>query len=654
MPYLSDSEIVNFITDYIKKKTYNYAIMLNGEWGSGKTYFVKEKLIKAINLLKNCDVISVNQESESSNTNNLKSIYITLYGINTVDEIASRMLFTLLEIEGKTVTEKAKPLLPILELGVKFFTDKFVSSSLMNDTSSLVLSTFSHKNNYVFIFDDLERCKIPVESILGFINGFVEQNNQKAIIIANETEITQNKIQLNQELKYLLACSGEKIKFSKNEKLQTNNGGIDLADLNNRVEYIFGEDSHYKQIKEKLIGATITYHPDLTDTITSIIHQFIENNIEKQFNDLYSSYIDNIIEVMNNRNHTNLRTLQYSLLFFMRVSTLLSGRSLEKKTESILCKDIFFAILKQAIAFKQGNPRIVWESESVEFKYLSFDENRFNIPAYFNAFRFIDDYLYDSSFEHEKIENVLDNYSNKIKQNTGKDPIGKLKDYWRMEDKEVILELKNLKDWFLSSKYETQDYKFILSLLYKIKELGFNVYENEFFTRMLENIQQGAQLFDNYEEIQISKSNTYYSEYLKSAKLLDDYSLKSKKTRALSELRNIFDKEDWPTQFKDNYHENRDFYLRVGMFSSVSLIDCEKALNNASTEKFSDFRRIFISIYGNRNTMELLEKDSPAIQKLKKYLESAKYDQKTKEYNRKYFIDQINDVLAWKEKGHVK
>lgn len=41
----------------------------------------------------------------------------------------------------------------------------------------------------LYIFDDLERCDIPINKTLGYINQFVEHKGKKAIIIANEKEI---------------------------------------------------------------------------------------------------------------------------------------------------------------------------------------------------------------------------------------------------------------------------------------------------------------------------------------------------------------------------------------------------------------------------------------------------------------------------------
>lgn len=38
---LNDGEIIEVVKEYIDNAIYNYAVMIDGEWGSGKTYFVK-------------------------------------------------------------------------------------------------------------------------------------------------------------------------------------------------------------------------------------------------------------------------------------------------------------------------------------------------------------------------------------------------------------------------------------------------------------------------------------------------------------------------------------------------------------------------------------------------------------------------------------
>ena len=46
---MTEQQIKEEILRYLKDDSYNYAVLIDGEWGSGKTYFVKNTLAKAIN-----------------------------------------------------------------------------------------------------------------------------------------------------------------------------------------------------------------------------------------------------------------------------------------------------------------------------------------------------------------------------------------------------------------------------------------------------------------------------------------------------------------------------------------------------------------------------------------------------------------------------
>ena len=45
---LTDDDIVKEIVNYVDETLYNYAVMIDGEWGCGKTYFIQERLYKAL------------------------------------------------------------------------------------------------------------------------------------------------------------------------------------------------------------------------------------------------------------------------------------------------------------------------------------------------------------------------------------------------------------------------------------------------------------------------------------------------------------------------------------------------------------------------------------------------------------------------------
>ena len=72
-------DLVESILDYIRADYTDYAIMINGEWGSGKTYFWNNKIRNKI-------------ESMQLNGRKYKTIYMSLYGISNLEEISKKIL----------------------------------------------------------------------------------------------------------------------------------------------------------------------------------------------------------------------------------------------------------------------------------------------------------------------------------------------------------------------------------------------------------------------------------------------------------------------------------------------------------------------------------------------------------------------------------
>ena len=71
-------ELVECICDYVRRPYTDYAVMINGEWGSGKTYFWDNKLRSRL-------------ESITVNGKKYKTIYMSLYGINSLEEISKKI-----------------------------------------------------------------------------------------------------------------------------------------------------------------------------------------------------------------------------------------------------------------------------------------------------------------------------------------------------------------------------------------------------------------------------------------------------------------------------------------------------------------------------------------------------------------------------------
>ena len=43
-----DEDVINQILEYVSDERYCQAILLDGEWGAGKTFFVKDKLLNRL------------------------------------------------------------------------------------------------------------------------------------------------------------------------------------------------------------------------------------------------------------------------------------------------------------------------------------------------------------------------------------------------------------------------------------------------------------------------------------------------------------------------------------------------------------------------------------------------------------------------------
>ena len=62
----NEEQIIKTIKNYIEMENCNYAILIDGQWGTGKTFFVKNILMPIIN---------------ENDEKNKKAIYVSTYGI---------------------------------------------------------------------------------------------------------------------------------------------------------------------------------------------------------------------------------------------------------------------------------------------------------------------------------------------------------------------------------------------------------------------------------------------------------------------------------------------------------------------------------------------------------------------------------------------
>ncbi len=216
-----------------------FAVLLNGPWGIGKTFVIRN-FVKLL--------------GEST-----RHIYVSLYGLRSVDEIDDAILQSMypvlnhkgIDIGGRALKSIGKYFNVEFDLKARDFIDRSKSD--------------------LYIFDDLERCEMPINTVMGYINVFVEQEGHKVIIIANEAEI---------------------------------------------------RDEAYQRIREKLVGKSF----DIQSAFEEALEAFIASIKDQASKDFVISKSSTISEIYYQSELNNLRVLQQTIWDFERLYTLLDEK----------------------------------------------------------------------------------------------------------------------------------------------------------------------------------------------------------------------------------------------------------------------------------------------------------------------------------------
>jgi tRNA A37 threonylcarbamoyladenosine biosynthesis protein TsaE len=170
---MSNKHISQFLDYYIKLPNPQYAVLLKGKWGSGKTHFI-------------------NEYKEHLKTNEQKFIYVSLYGVTSYDEIETKFLETIHpRLYNKKTIFAGKIAKQFLKGTLKIDWDDNGQENAELETKipDFKPEDLLNTKDYILIFDDLERCSINIINLLGYINFFVEHQSYKVILIANEEEL---------------------------------------------------------------------------------------------------------------------------------------------------------------------------------------------------------------------------------------------------------------------------------------------------------------------------------------------------------------------------------------------------------------------------------------------------------------------------------
>lgn len=277
MKCMTENQHIKEYLDYycdIKNDT-PFAVLLKGKWGCGKTHFIRKYI---------------------EDTKSKKILHISLYGIDSFNGIKEKIIIELFPLIPKQYNIFANNIFRIIK------NIQIIRDWVPSDIDELLVDIFLKKNKEcVFVFDDLERCNIEIDKLLGYINNFVEFKDQKVILIANEEDLLESK-------------NGDK----------------------------------YRKIKEKLIGKEFCINTSQEDAITLFANGVKDNDL--------IIFLENIKKILSKifiqSQHDNLRLIQQALSSF---EYFFKSFSSNVKKDVELFEKMFYEFIIIFIEYKKGN-----------------------------------------------------------------------------------------------------------------------------------------------------------------------------------------------------------------------------------------------------------------------------------------------------------
>lgn len=150
------------------------ALVLYGEWGSGKTYYCENDLKAALKVI------------------DVKTCRVSLFGVSDYEEVLNRVIASCLPLTDKVAHGAGAAISALVKNAIK------TGSSILNERIGDLGFQFSLKpdlllpfldmKNVLVIFDDCERSSFARDDrvFLGFVNNMVENHGWHVLLVRNK------------------------------------------------------------------------------------------------------------------------------------------------------------------------------------------------------------------------------------------------------------------------------------------------------------------------------------------------------------------------------------------------------------------------------------------------------------------------------------
>lgn len=586
-----------------------YAVLLKGKWGCGKTHFINHWI----------DAYKGNPTTEQV----LEPIYVSLYGLSDTKQITTALNRVICPIlygkaakAGKVLAKIASAMVLKHEVDLNYDGISDLSINIGIDSLSKFKSNDSLANSKkLLIFDDLERCDIPMKKLLGYLNFFVEQCNCHLIVIGDEDKIAEGE----------------------NKK-------------------IFGE------FKEKTIGREFEIATDLHSALDTFVNQTPKN-------DFVVGHQEQIEKFFAMTECDNLRILRQALWDFSRFEESMTDFLGDSRYEDIMihvlgtyiisyCEyrgknhQLFDAWIQYAIKGQQ------FDKEKIENLKLQLGDLH---QRYNNIYQRLSNY---QTFKIEFVERVLLelNTGNSIKDYVGKEyfaPIAEVRSWARinevyaMSNKDFISFYRTLIDDICGIQVTSmKNLGHAIAYLVYLDSRAIKEFDEKDFNNICEALPKYWEAFQDEESVYDARMafsrgvNSYMTtEKLKRlpeicAKFNEEYEnrLKMSKnlmTRTLEELSDS-NVDELCTLNKQALPDHSCTYDMVSIFNHVDMDKLMDNLLNLSNESLNSFTHFIRDRYKlSYNMSDWIHETNDDIKPLEKLKEKVDEIIKTEEYIRK-------------------
>lgn len=256
------SHLVDYLEYYRELSEPGYAVMVTGAWGTGKTYQVRDAF-----KTRTCFNVYNRQDPLKSDD----CIYVSLFGLGTREAIDAEVLSAC-----DPASSYFRNFFKIFGTISRAASGIFAAGAAISLLSGPILrAAISRNSDRVLVLDDMERCNLSPEELLGTINYYVEHIGFKVVIICHDEKLSKKISKAKEKL------VGQTLKISPNM-----DDAFDafLSDTNS--------DKQRKIISKYKKDIIVTFNESGVESLR--ILSFIIRDISRMVGEIDDEYLNNI------------------------------------------------------------------------------------------------------------------------------------------------------------------------------------------------------------------------------------------------------------------------------------------------------------------------------------------------------------------------